>query len=207
MRMVMLVVMSVIVGVIMAAAAIIAMHMVVAMSLVLVRLMVVTMVVIVSVIMVMPVVMSPVMIGPAFRMEGCLDLGNFGAKTLQHVSDDVIATDADVAGGNLAFQVAIAQMIGDACRMQRILAAHLEQFLGSGHDLDQAAVLQHIAVAAPQEGRLGKIDEEFKASDGLDHAAPTAAFLMIKDDRVCDGCVEMACFGGADHDGVSVVSG
>jgi hypothetical protein len=144
-------------------------------------------------------IMTCLMIGPAFGMERRFHLNDLGTKAAQHVGDHVIAADADEPGGNLAFKMPIAKMIGNTRCMQRITPAHFKQFFGRRHNLDQAAILQHITVTPAQSGRLGQINQKFETSHGFQHAPPAAARLVVEHDGIGNRGMKMPGFHGADH--------
>jgi hypothetical protein len=146
-----------------------------------------------------PVVMTTLMVGAAFGMKGCFHLDHLGAQSLQHVGDHMVAPDPYVARRYLALEVAVAEVVGKARRVQRVLSAHFEQFLRRCDDFDESPVIQNIAIARSQDWRLGEIDQEFSAADGLQDAPAPAALLEIKNNRIGDREMVMTGLDGATH--------
>ena len=95
--------------------------------------------------------------------------------------------------------MAVAEVIGEPRRVQGVLAAHFQQLFGSGDDLDEAPIVQHIAVAGSEDGRLGKVDKEFRAADGLEHAPAPTALLVVENNRIGDGEMVVTGLAGATH--------
>jgi hypothetical protein len=135
-------------------------------------------------IMRMTVVMAAMLIGAAFRLERALDLDDPGAKPLQHLGDDVVLADPQPFRPDLGFEVPVAEVPGDAGLVQRVAPAHFQKRLGLRDDLDQAAVLQRIGIAVPEGRRFGQIDQDLQAAHGGDDAAPPATVLEGQDDAV-----------------------
>jgi hypothetical protein len=165
-----------------------------------------TMIVTTVAVIVMPVVMGMrlMLIGPAFRLERALDLHHLGAQPLEHVGDHVILTDAQPFRPDLRLQVPVAEMPGKPHLMQGIAPLHLEQGLGLGDDLDQAAILQLIGIAMRQRGRLGQVDQNLQPADGVDHATPAPTILEGQHDTIDDGLgVDL----GSGDEGMSVEHG
>jgi hypothetical protein len=154
-------------------------------------------------IMVMTMAMAALMISTALGMKRCLDLHDFCTKTPEHLRNDMITPDANVSGGDFAFQMPVAEMIGHARRMQRITPAHLEQFFRRRHNLDQAAIFQNIAVAATERWCFGEIHQKRKAAYCFQNTAPTTACFVVNHDSISNRGMEMPGFRGADHDLIS----
>ena len=117
---------------------------------VVIMVMVVMMVIMVMVTIVMPVIMRVggmimamlMMIGSALRLERPLDLDDLGAQALEHVGDDMVLADAQPFRPDFGLQMPVPEMPGKPHLVQGIAPLDLEQRLGLGHDLDQAAILQ-----------------------------------------------------------------
>jgi hypothetical protein len=172
---------------------------VIVMTMTVVRMIVMAMIMVTMIVVTMPTLM----IGPAFRMERRLDFRDPGTQPLEHIRDDMIPADANGAGRDLAFEVAIPQMIGDAGQMQRVLRPSFQQFLRCRDDLNHAAVFQNVGVTRMQHRRIREIHEELHPRDGLDDAPATAALLVIKDNGVGHGRMEVPGFRGANHDRIT----
>ncbi len=121
-------------------------------------------------------------VGAAFRIERRLDLDQAGAEALYHLFDHVVATNPQVFAGDLHGQMAVAKMPGKPHHLPGINAAKLDQRLGRGDHLDQAAVFKHQGVAAAQRDRLRQIEQEREAAGtGHGHAAPMAVIELQHD--------------------------
>jgi hypothetical protein len=148
----MAVLVTVIMGMIMTTAAIIAMLMTVRLGVVLVIMPVVMPGAGVVGMRMFPMCMITVrvacmMIRATFRKERGFDVNGPRTKPLEHLGDHVVAADTDMLVGNLAFQMPIAEVIGELSHVERRLAAHLHELFGRSHDLDEGTVLEHIAIA------------------------------------------------------------
>jgi hypothetical protein len=186
--------------------------MIVLVAMIMVMMPVVMVCMIVMMIVCMPVVMvmmsmASLMIGPTLGMERRFDLHHPGTQPFQHVGDHVIAPNPDRPRRDLAFEMPVAEVVGDSGEMQRILRAGLQKLLGSSDDLDHAAILEDIGIAAAKRWCFRKINQNLQTANGLDHAAATAALLVVENDRVGHGGMEMPGFRGTDHLGnTSVVA-
>ena len=141
-------------------------------------------------------------VGAAFRVERRLDMGDRRAEPGQHRLDDVIAADQQPVAGELGRQVAIAEMPGDADQMGGVARTDLGQRFGRRPHRDDAAVLQHQAVAVAKRRRFRQVEQEFETALA-GHRQPAAmAVVMVENHRVGGGAGPMAGgqdLRGADH--------
>jgi hypothetical protein len=161
--------------------------------------------VIVAVVMAVPmsVRVAVALVGAAFGLEGAGDAGGGAAETPDHLGEHVIVLDVDGVGGDLGRGVAVANVPGDLGEPGRSFRADLDQRLGGGGHLDQAAIFKAEGVAALGGGGLVEIEQEFEAAVGFQRHAPAVAALVVEGDRVDDPLGldgELANDGGgADH--------
>ena len=87
-------------------------------------------------------------IGAAHRLERLHDLGDFRAKALEHLADDMVAQNEDAVLLDLGGEVAVADVPGELGQMHRIAGADVEEFFLGGDDLGVAAVVQRQQIAA-----------------------------------------------------------
>jgi hypothetical protein len=143
---------------------------------------VIMMVVIVAMIMVM-MIMAGADISASFRIERRFDLEHAAAKAFHHVLDDVVAADTQVPASDLHRQVPIAEMPGDANKMQRI-GPDFDQRLGGGNDLDQPVVVEHQRITAAQRHRLRQVEQEFETARAGHRQPPAMAVVEFQHDSV-----------------------
>lgn len=142
------------------------------------------------IVMVMPVLVAlhlTVAVGAAFRHEGGLDEADLGgAELLHHLDQHIVVADAQHVGADLGRGVAIAEVPGHAGERERIGEAEFDQPLGLRLDRDDEAVVEPVAVAVPDRGNLGEVDQEFEAVPALHRHAAAAAVLEVEFDAVDD---------------------
>ena len=119
-------------------------------------------------------------IGAAFGIERRLDLDDARAEALHHRLDHVIPADAKALRHDLGRQMAVAEMPGDANQVQRIGAADLDQRLGGGDHLDQAAVFQHQRVAAAKRNGVFQVEQEFEPACARHRHPPPVPIVEIE---------------------------
>ena len=140
-------------------------------------------------------------IGAPFRAERRTHLSHRRALMVEHVGDHVVAPDQQAVGLDLARQVPVAEVPGEAREVVGVATPDLEQvFLGSP-DLDLPPVLQRQTVAIGQHGRMRQIDQHGKAAVGGQHGAPQVAGGVVEGQRVS----RSTCRGrkGAGRDGLA----
>ena len=88
-------------------------------------------------------------VGSRFRFERRIRQYHDGAQSLYHLPQHIIVGDAQPAGSDLQCNVAVAQMLGNACKLHRVRTTDLQDFFRSCRHPDDAAILrfQEIAVA------------------------------------------------------------
>lgn len=123
-------------------------------------------------------------IGAAFRIEGRLDRGDFGAKAARHILDDVIAPDAQSASRQFGRQMTIAEVPGDSDEGLAILAADFGERLRRGDDLDDAPVVENEPVARAQHDRLRQIEQEGDSAHARHGEASAIAVVIVENDGI-----------------------
>jgi hypothetical protein len=123
-------------------------------------------------------------IGAALRIERRLNGDHLCAKSVRHIFDDVIATNAQRAAGQFDRQMAIAEMPGDASERDRVLATDFGQRLWSGDDFDDASILERQPIAGPQHHRLRQIEKKFEAANPCHRQAAAIPVVVIQDDGI-----------------------
>lgn len=96
-------------------------------------------------------------ISAAFRAEGLVNAGQFGAKAVQHRLEHMIDPDQQPIRRDLTRSVAVADMPSVA---QKVLAADFDQFFGGRDNLDCPAITQFKAPKIIEIGDGRQIDEE-----------------------------------------------
>jgi hypothetical protein len=112
------------------------------------------------------------------ELLACVD--NYGAQAFQHARDDGVRPDQDTAFLYLRFQMPIANMPCKLGKMNGTVPPHLQQIFGLCRYLNEAAILQHKAIAILQLHRLGEIDQHFTAVFKYQQFAPQVARLGLK---------------------------
>lgn len=141
------------------------MLMLVAMFVIMVMAVIMIMCVVMPVVMIVIVIMPmrvPAwgMIGAARRLERLVNLEDDGAEALQHGADDMIAEDDDAVFLDLRGKMPVAEMPGELDQMGAVATADFEEFLISGEDLDQFAVVAHQKVAIGEKHRILEIEHD-----------------------------------------------
>ena len=150
-------------------------------------------------VLIMVLVVTMPAIGPAFRVERRLDLGNMRAKPFQHVGDDMIATDQDTVGEDLRRQMPVAELPGQLNEMLRVPPTNLQQRLGRGDNFDDPSIVQHQPVAMAQQAGFRKVEQERNSIVRRHRHAAAMPRGLVQRDRA-GGIVKMAGDGRrADH--------
>jgi len=123
-------------------------------------------------------------IGAALGIERRFERDDAGAEALDHLFDGRVAADAQSFRRQLDFQVARAEMPGDAHEAERVGGADFGERLGRGDDFDDASVFEPEAVAATQHRGFLKVEQEGEAADAGHDEAPAIALLVSKHDAV-----------------------
>ncbi len=111
----------------------------------------------VTVVVIMAMIVSMIML---MRASGCiglerrLDRGDPCAALLEQRLERRVAPHAQPIGKELRRHVAVAERPGEARERGRIGQTRLDQRLGRGNDLDDAAVVEHQRVVGRKRGRL-----------------------------------------------------
>ena len=170
-----------VVGVIMAAAAIVAMGVIMVMMMALrsvfMGMVVLPMIVIVSVDLAMTV-------GPAFGIESGKYRRHRGAEPLQHVLDDMIVANAQPVAEELDRQMAVAEVPGDADDLGRPGSGDLQQALGHRLDQDQPAVLEFERIAVLHDSGFLEIEQKHRLADAAHDEAAAVAIVAFEGERI-----------------------
>ena len=152
----------------------------------------------VPVIMVVPVIMIVIVtlaargggvalnlhVSAAFRIERRLERDHARPETRGHRLDHGIAADAQRLRQYLGWQMAVAEVPGDAGHRQRVCGPDLRQRFGLGDHFHQAPVLEPQTVAAAQHCRFREVEQEFEAADSGHGDAPAIARVEVEHDRI-----------------------
>jgi hypothetical protein len=146
--------------------------------------------------------MSAGLISAAFGIERRLDLDDPRAEPLQHLRDDVVTPDTQRLLGDLRRQMAVSEVPGEPDHVLRVAALDLDQRLGGGHDLDQAAVVEQQRIASTQRDRLFQVEQEFEPARADHRHPPPVPVIEIEHDGIGRGfapAVLRLDLGGAHH--------
>src|SRR5262245_49430296 len=123
---------------------------------------------------------STLAIGAALGVERPLDGAHPGAQAARHIGDHVVLADVDDALADLAGEVAVAEMPGDARQRALVGAGDLQQALRRCLDGHDTAVLQLQAVAGREHRRLGEVEEKVEAANAGQGDAPSGAMVVVE---------------------------
>ncbi len=163
-------------------------------------------IVVAVVVVVMPVavvVPAIVLVGAALRLEGAHHDGGRAALAAHHLGQNVVVLDVDRVRRHLGGGVPVADVVGHLQEPQGVLGAHLQQALGRGLHLHEAAVLELHGVAIVQHRGLVEVEQEIEAGIAFQRDTAAVAALVIEGDgvgnpvRLHGGFAEDR--GGAEH--------
>ena len=164
---------------------------------------VVAVVVVVMPVAVAVVVPAIVLVGAALRLEGAHHDGGRAALAAHHLGQNVVVLDVDRVRRHLGGGVPVADVVGHLQEPQRVLGAHLQQALGRGLHLHEAAVLELHGIAVVQHRGLVEIEQEIEAGIAFQRDAAAVAALVIEGDGVGNPVRFHGGFaedrGGAEH--------
>lgn len=170
------------------------------MPVIVVAVVVVVMPVAVAVAVVVPAI---VLVGAALRLEGAHHDGGRAALAAHHLGQNVVVLDVDRVRRHLGGGVPVADVVGHLQEPQRVLGAHLQQALGRGLHLHEAAVLELHGIAVVQHRGLVEIEQEVEPGIALERDAAAVAALVIEGDGVGNPVRFHGGFaedrGGAEH--------
>jgi hypothetical protein len=92
--------------------------------------------VVMAVVMIVMIIVGACSIGPPLRLKRRIDLGHFGAETLQQRFNRGIALEPKPALQNLHRYMAVPKMPSKAGKRWQISPPHLKQSFGLRHDLN-----------------------------------------------------------------------
>ena len=125
-------------------------------------------------------------VGAPFGVERRLDRRQTRTETIQHRLDGGVTAQPQAVGKHLDRNVPVAEMPGEPRQRIDVRGPHLDQRLGLGHDLDQAAVVEHQSIAHAQHHGLRQIDHDRRAVHGRQGAVLQASAGVIQDHAVDD---------------------
>ena len=170
------------------------------MPVIVVAVVVVVMPVAVAVAVVVPAI---VLVGAALRLEGAHHDGGRAALAAHHLGQHVVVLDVDRVRRHLGGGVPVADVVGHLQEPQGVLGAHLQQALGRGLHLHEAAVLELHGIAVVQHRGLVEIEQEIEARIAFQRDAAAVAALVIEGDGVGNPVRFHGGFaedrGGAEH--------
>ncbi len=167
-----------------------------------------TVIVVAVVVVVMPVAVAVVvpaivLVGAALRLEGAHHDGGRAALAAHHLGQNVVVLDVDRVRRHLGGGVPVADVVGHLQEPQGVLGAHLQQALGRGLHLHEAAVLELHGIAVVQHRGLVEIEQEIEARIAFQRDAAAVAALVIEGDGVSNPVRLHGGFaedrGGAEH--------
>jgi hypothetical protein len=128
-------------------------------------------------------------IGITLRFERRIDEGNFRAQTFQQCLDRWVALKPQPPIQHLHWHVAVAEMPGKARKRRKISGARLDQRLGLGHHLDQAAIVKLQRIVGAKPHGLGEIELDAGPLDAEQEALVRLPLGERQDQSVNDGGV------------------
>ena len=159
--------------------------------------MTVTVAIIVARVMVMVVVMRMIVmmmaviargrgIGATLRFERSVERDDLRAQALQQRLDRRIAFEPQPALQHLDRHMPVAEVPGKPRQRRKIRRAHLDQWFGLGHDLNESAVVEHQRVVGAQPHSFDKIELDAGAFNA-EHETLLRQPLRIRKDQRIDG--------------------
>jgi len=134
-------------------------------------------------IMIVPVGLA-VTVGAALRIEGGQGWRHGGAEPLQHILDNVVVADAQPIAEKLGRQMPVAKMPGNADEIGRAGGGNLEQALGHRLHQDQPSILELEGVAILHHGRFLEVEQEYGLVDATHDEAAAVAIVALKSERI-----------------------
>jgi hypothetical protein len=140
---------------------------------------------VVVVIVSMVVVTMPTFgISATFGIETGLDHPQFRAKALQHILDHMVAAEADAVAGDLGWQMAVADMPGEAQQILRGCSTDFDECLGRSDDFNKSAIIKHERITAAQCDDVIKIEQEIEPARPGHADAAAVAVVEIENNRI-----------------------
>lgn len=147
-------------------------------------------------------------VGAAFRIEGGQHWHHTGAEPLQHVLDDMIVANAQPVAEELGRQMAVAEMPGDANEFGLAGGGDLEKTFGHRLDENQSPIFEFQGISVLHHGRFLEIEKEHGLADAPHDEAAAMAVVSFEGERVGGRSGPSAGgmdSGGSDH-GVLVLA-
>jgi len=142
--------------------------------------------VMVVVVMMMAVIARGRGIGATLRFERSVERDDLRAQALQQRLDRRIAFEPQPALQHLDRHMPVAEVPGKPRQRRKIRRAHLDQWFGLGHDLNESAVVEHQRVVGAQPHSFGKIELDAGAFNA-EHETLLRQPLRIRQDQRIDG--------------------
>jgi hypothetical protein len=131
--------------------------------------------------MMVRLVVVRVLVGDArLGIERSRYVGHGRTQPLDQIFEHVVAANAKLSIPDLDIGVPVAEMPGEPYQLQRRCGSKLEQRLRETGDTDDAAVVEHQAVAVAQQNGMRQIKQEFGASLAGQHHAPEVPAVGIE---------------------------
>lgn len=160
-------------------------------------------VMVVAMIMVVMAVCLGGLIGAALRLEGGFHHLDGGAEAARHLLQHTVAGDADTVGKQLSGHVPVAEMPGEPREVMGILRHDFRHRLLGGNHGHDAPVFQRQPVTVPQPRRLVEVEQESDVVLPAHGDAAAVAPVMRQHDTVGGGGGIPAAGGqkrtGTDH--------
>src|SRR5271170_4885709 len=111
-------------------------------------------------------------IGADFRVKGSVERGQFSAEPSDHLGDDVVGADAKTLSGNLQWQMAVAEMPGDAQQTSAIRRLDLQHRLrrrahadiATAVEFEPVAIAKMLGAREVEQKGLARIGDEANAA-------------------------------------------
>ncbi len=147
---------------------------------------IVVVIVVMVVVVVVMMVAAAVGIGAGLGVERRLEGFNAGAETLGHGGQHVVRLDAQAVVEEGGGGVAVAEVPGEAGQRKAVGGVDVHHRLRLGLDHQDAAVVHGDPVAAPEAGRLRKVEQDLLAAFGRE--GQPAAMAQVEVEAGVKGC-------------------
>jgi hypothetical protein len=125
-----------------------------------------------------------VAVGTTLRIEGGQHRRHRGAEALQHVLDDVVIAYTQAIAEELGRQMPVAEMPGDTNEIDGIGGCDLKQALGHRLHQDQPPVLEFESIAVLHHRRFLEVEKEYGLADATHDKAAAVAIVALESKRI-----------------------
>jgi len=125
-----------------------------------------------------------VAIGPAFGIEGCLDVLDPRPQPLEHGAQGMIATDQQDILDDLRRTVPVTEMPGQLQQMFPVVSGNPVELFRHCPDRDDAAVVEDQPFTVAQKPGFLEVEQKGDAAVGRHRHAPAVTVGFVKRDRV-----------------------